>query len=67
VVAGRELVRDGRYLPFELEELEQELRAEVGQNRPARAQREAVAALRPYVESEIRRLHALTAAVSFVE
>ena len=66
VVGGRELVRDGRYLPFELQELEQELGDQVRDSSPASAQRHAVARLRPYVEAELRRLHALTARISFV-
>jgi len=67
VIGGRELVRDGRYLPHELGELEQELRDQVRESSPAPAPREAVAQLRPYVESELRRLHALSAEISFVE
>lgn len=66
VVGGREVVRDRRYLPFDLAAAEQQLLHQLRGSRPDPARRELVKLLRPDVDRERRRLAALTESVEFV-
>jgi 5-methylthioadenosine/S-adenosylhomocysteine deaminase len=66
VVDGREVVRDRRYLPFDLTTVEHELLQQLRGSRPHPARRELVKLLRPYVDRERQRLAALTESVEFV-
>lgn len=66
VVAGRQVVADGRYLLDDAEALEQALRDEVDRL-PGRPERKAtVSSLRPIVSEEVNRLHAVAAMADFV-
>lgn len=67
VVAGRQVVRDRTYLPFDLASAEQELAEQVKRAAVEPARREIVRQLRPYVDRERRRLSALTEGVDFVD
>lgn len=66
VVAGRQVVREGRYLIEDADALEAALGEAVGRLAPAVERQAAVRAVRPHVVEEVDRLHARAADVDFV-
>ena len=66
VVAGRQVVADGRYLIADADALEEALGDEVDRLSPRPERRAAVRSLRPIVADEVDRLHAIASSADFI-